>query len=66
MILQLEQMPQIKIVLDKMLIHLVNIIHLNLEPIGNPRRRCGFPIGLIADPKSANDNDDYSIRNWIG
>ena len=30
------------------------------------RRRCGFPIGLIAEPKSANDNDDYSIRNWIG
>jgi hypothetical protein len=30
------------------------------------RRRCGYPIGLISDPKSANDNDDYSIRNWIG
>ena len=30
------------------------------------RRRCGFPIGLIADPKSANDQDDYTIRNWIG
>ena len=30
------------------------------------RRRCGFPIGLIADPKSANDQDDYTIRNWLG
>jgi hypothetical protein len=30
------------------------------------RRRCGFPIGLISDPKSANDQDDYTIRNWIG
>jgi hypothetical protein len=30
------------------------------------RRRCGFPIGVIAAPKSANDLDDYSIRNWIG
>ena len=30
------------------------------------RRRCGFPVGLIADPKSANDNDDYTIRNWLG
>ncbi len=29
------------------------------------RRRCGFPIGLISDPKSANDQDDYSIRDWI-
>ncbi len=27
------------------------------------RRRCGFPIGLISDPKSANDFDDYTIRN---
>jgi hypothetical protein len=33
MILQVELMPQIKIVLGKMLIHLVNIIHLNLEPV---------------------------------
>ena len=30
------------------------------------RRRCGFPIGLIADSKSANDQDDYTIRNWLG
>ena len=30
------------------------------------RRRCGFPLGLISDPKSANDQDDYTIRNWIG
>jgi hypothetical protein len=30
------------------------------------RRRCGFPIGLIADSKSANDYDDYTIRNWLG
>jgi hypothetical protein len=30
------------------------------------RRRCGFPIGLISDPKSANDQDDYTIRNWLG
>ena len=30
------------------------------------RRRCGFPIGLIADSQSANDYDDYTIRNWIG
>ena len=30
------------------------------------RRRSGFPIGLIADSKSANDYDDYTIRNWIG
>ena len=30
------------------------------------RRRCGFHIGLISDPKSANDQDDYTIRNWIG
>ncbi len=30
------------------------------------RRRCGFPIGLISDPKSANDYDDYTIRNWLG
>jgi hypothetical protein len=30
------------------------------------RRRCGFPVGLISDPKSANDNDDYTIRNWLG
>ena len=30
------------------------------------RRRCGFPIGLIADQKSANDYDDYTIRNWLG
>ena len=30
------------------------------------RRRCGFPVGLIADPKSANDQDDYTIRNWLG
>ena len=29
-------------------------------------RRCGFPIGLIADSKSANDYDDYTIRNWLG
>jgi len=33
MIIQLELMPQIKIVLDKMQIHHVNIIHLNLEPV---------------------------------
>ncbi len=30
------------------------------------RRRCGFPLGLISDPKSANDQDDYTIRNWLG
>jgi len=30
------------------------------------RRRCGFPIGLISEPKSANDQDDYTIRNWLG
>ena len=30
------------------------------------RRHCGFPVGLIADPKSANDQDDYTIRNWLG
>ena len=30
------------------------------------RRRCGFPIGLISDAKSANDQDDYVIRNWLG
>ena len=30
------------------------------------RRRCGYPIGLISDPKSANDQDDYTIRNWLG
>ena len=30
------------------------------------RRRCGFPVGLISDPKSANDQDDYTIRNWLG
>jgi hypothetical protein len=30
------------------------------------RRRCGYPVGLISDPKSANDQDDYTIRNWIG
>ncbi len=29
-------------------------------------RRCGFPVGLIADAKSANCLDDYTIRNWIG
>jgi hypothetical protein len=29
------------------------------------RRRCGFPIGLISDRKSANDQDDYTIRNWL-
>ena len=30
------------------------------------RRRCGFPVGFIADSKSANDQDDYTIRNWLG
>jgi len=30
------------------------------------RRRCGYPVGLISDPKSANDQDDYTIRNWLG
>ena len=30
------------------------------------RRRCGFPVGLISEPKSANDQDDYTIRNWLG
>ncbi len=27
---------------------------------------CGFSIGLIADAKSANDQDDYTIRNRFG
>jgi len=30
------------------------------------RRRCGFPLGLTTDSKTANDYDDYCIRNWIG
>ena len=30
------------------------------------RRRCGYPVGLISDSKSANDQDDYTIRNWLG
>ncbi len=30
------------------------------------RRLCGFPIGVISNPKSANDYDDCSIRYWIG
>ncbi len=30
------------------------------------RRRCGFPSGLTTDPKSANDQDDYAIRDWFG
>ena len=30
------------------------------------RRRCGFPLGNTTDPKSANDQDDYTIRNWLG
>ncbi len=27
------------------------------------RRCCEFPIGLISDPKSADDQDDYNISN---
>ena len=30
------------------------------------RRRCGFPLGVTTDPKTANDQDDYTIRNWLG
>jgi hypothetical protein len=33
---------------------------------GGVRRRCGYPIGLIANKNSANDFDRYSIRNWLG
>jgi hypothetical protein len=34
--------------------------------LGGPRRRCGYPIGLIANKNSANDFDRYTIRNWLG
>jgi len=34
--------------------------------LGGTRRRCGYPIGRIADKYSANDFDRYTIRNWLG
>ena len=34
--------------------------------LSGSRRRCGYPIGRIAEKRSANDFDRYTIRNWLG
>ncbi len=68
MILQLALMLLIKIELVKMQTPHVNIIILNLGSV-TVRRLCGFPLGnttVTTDPKTANDQDDYTIRNWLG
>ena len=33
---------------------------------GQVKRRAGYPLGRIADPATANDQDTYSVRNWLG
>ena len=33
---------------------------------GQIKRRAGYPIGVVADPATANDEDQYSVRNWLG
>ncbi len=33
---------------------------------GQVKRRAGYPIGRVADPATANDKDQYSVRNWLG
>ena len=33
---------------------------------GQVKRRAGYPIGLVANPATANDRDNYSVRNWLG
>ena len=34
--------------------------------LGQVKRRAGYPLGRTADPATANDQDQYSVRNWLG
>ena len=33
---------------------------------GQVKRRAGYPIGRVGVPESANDQDNYTVRNWLG